>query len=160
MNGQGSVEERIKNICVNYFKLMIECAENETTRTDFQNNPHQYLNKIGMNVPDRARIHLDTKGSLWPVVYIKTEDEKIAIAENKLALEVIEEFPSEKDLIESIQKREHIHVKALSEVDVTIHEGLKQSNVVVKMPFLDAHDDILTDIKFSDDAEIVLTGAC
>ena len=101
-----------------------------------------------------------TKTLRWPMVYIKTKEGKIVVAENKLAVEVMDQFPSGDELVESLHKREHIHLKEWGEVDVNVHQALQDCDVVLKLPFYDVHDDLLTDIKFGDKTEVVLTVGC
>jgi hypothetical protein len=135
--------------------MMKKCATDDQVRADFLNNTHKYLNEMGMNIPESVHIHLDSKDLGWPAVYIKSDDEKIVVAENKLAVEVIEDFQDRK--LRDVEKREHVSLKEWSEVDIKITEKLKDCTAVVKLPFLDTHTDMLTEIKFSDGNEIILT---
>ena len=83
---------------------------------------------------------------------------KIMVAEKKLGVEVIDDFHKDHDeLVQSIKRGANVHVKEWTEVDVYVGEALKDCKAVVIMPFADVYDDPHTDVKFSDDAEIVLS---
>lgn len=146
-----AITRKIRKICVEYMKLMIQCAESETIRDKFMADPHKYLRDIGMKIPESAHVILDNKNPTWPVVYMKGDDETIIVTETKLGVEVMEDFKVGAD------SDEDIHRKQQGEVDVKITEKLSDFDVVVSLPFFDAHTDMLTDIKFSDGAEIILS---
>ncbi len=152
--------EEIKTMCTNYLQLMLDCANDEAVRDEFRDQPGKILNERNiMYFPEKVHVKLDTKKRRWPVVYIKTKDEKIIIAENRLAVDVIESFPTDKHVAESYKNHEHIKMKSLSELDYDVHAALKNSDIVAVVPYLDIYDDVLTDIKFEDDGEVLLT-AC
>ena len=131
---------------------LIECAKDETTREKFFENPHYYLNeKVGMKIPEEVQVLLDAQKLTWPEIYIKIEDEKIYVGEGRLAIEVIDELTSGSKIDEKTKLTEQ------AEVDVIVHEALKNSQVVVKLPFYDARSDVLGEVKFADDTEIILT---
>ncbi len=147
------VDEKIKNICVNFMKLMLDCMEDEKLREDFTKNTHDYLNnKVGMKIPKEVGIILDVKGARWPAIYVKEPDgDRIAIKEGAMGIEVTA------DLVSGIKQTTNWPLKKHEEIDVKIHASLKESNVVVVIPFFDASADVLGEYKFSDGHEIIMS---
>ncbi len=151
--------EQIKTMCTNYFQLILDCANDEAVRNEFRDQPGKVLNERNiMYFPEKVHVKLDTKKRRWPVVYIKTEDGEIIVAENQLAVDVIENFPNDENMIGSLKNHKHIKVKSLSELDYDVHAAFDNSDVVALVPYFDIYDDVLAVIKFEDDAEILLTG--
>lgn len=149
-----AIDEKIRLICVNYWQLMIDCANDESKREDFMENPRPFLNKVGMTIPDGVKILLDNVNPGWPTIYIKTTDEKIMVGEGKLGVHIIDELKSGQKIDERMKLTEQ------AEVDVNVNEELKNCDVVVKLPFMDAKVDLLGEFKFSDDSEIILSSCC
>ncbi len=150
----GGAERTIRGMCKNYMDLISECCVNDQALARFKGNMHSVLNEeVGMKIPEDVAIVLDLTTNRWATLYVMTEDEKIAISEESLGV-TIERFPTDEDV-----KTQSVKVKDFTEVSVSIRDELKRDGVkaVLELPFFDVHTDPMTDIKFSDDAEIILS---
>lgn len=155
-------EEQIKELCTNYFNLIIECGENEQKRKDFFNNPRPYLNKVGMKIDEDIQVHIDTKtGMGWPSVYIKTKNGQIVVAEKSLGVDVMKrigiDIDGDGDIDKIIEEHQNINIKPGGEVDIDIDHKLDDCKVLAVIPFFDIRNDPLTEIKFNDETEILLS---
>ncbi len=153
--GRSSVttEKSLRNMAKNYLDLMAECAVSDEALDKFKGNMHSVLNdRGGMKIPKDVSIVLDTKFNRWATVYITTKDGKVAISEQHLTVNVNENM-----LLN--EESASVTVKPFSEVTISVHDELKRDGVraVLELPFFDVHGDTMTDIKFSDNEEIVLT---
>ncbi len=150
-----TIDERIRSMCVNYMKLMVECMEDDTVREDFLSNPHPYLNdKVGMKIPNNVGVMFDENLARWPSIYINTPDgDKVAIKESSLGLEVVS------DLISGTKIDESWKLAERAKIDVKLHTSLEKSDAVVVLPFIDPRVDILGEYKFNDGSEIILSSA-
>ncbi|WP_321495204.1 hypothetical protein [uncultured Desulfobacter sp.] len=146
------IDQKIRDICINYMELMLTCGRDEKNRDSFFENPRPYLNGIGMVIPEKVSIHLKV-GQSFPALFLKTAEGKIAIYEGKLCLKVVEEM---RDHTKHMEK---VVLKEQGEIDVNVHASLNDPDVqgVVVMPFFDLYTDILGEVKFQDGAEIILT---
>jgi|GEM_PF-4486581 len=154
INQSDEINGKIRNICANYWQLMVDCAKDEALRADFIKSPHPYLKEVGMVVPEGAKVLLDSENAEWPVVFIKTKDGKIQVQEQKLGVNLTHTPNSGKE------QNENILLKSQGEVEIKVQQALKDCDVVVKLPFLDAQMDMLNEVKFADGAEIILSGIC
>lgn len=68
------VNEKIRQICVNYLALLIEIAMNEDFKKKFTKHPLKYLrDQVGMILPNlkNLKIILDAKGNnFWPRMWV------------------------------------------------------------------------------------------
>lgn len=149
----GQTEQKIREICKNYFDLNADCCVDDNAMAAFKNDPHKVLNeKVGMKIPEDVAIVLNTTNKRWPTLYCMTPDGMVAISEESLGVGVymLDESPE-------LDSR-HVELKPFSEVHVSVHEALKTEGVraVLELPFFDVASDPLVNIKLGDDADIIL----
>ena len=154
INESPAVDKSIQSIYANYLQLMVNCTKDEKLREDFIKNPRPFLNEVGMTIPNSAKILLDDEDLDRPKVYIKTKDGKIKIQEQRLGLQL--NYESARDG----EQNESIVLKNQAEIKISVQEELKHCDVVVTLPFLNSKVDMLGEVKFSDNSEIILSGCC
>lgn len=149
------VDQKINDIYENYLKFMAECVEDTTLRNAFEKDPRKYLvERVGLTIPDGVPVILDPSGSRWPSIQVLMPGGKqIAIQEKDLGIKSVEKLASGEEITETWE------LKKPGEIDVAIHTTLKESNVVIVMPYLTPSNDVFGDYKFDDNSEIILTCA-
>ncbi len=151
------INEKIKAIVSSYMQLMADCSKDDSIRKNFEEEPIPFLRKTGMIIPEGVHIYLNKDHGRWAKIYITSGNEEIKIIEDSLSVDVIEKI---KNSDNSITETEHkVTVSKPSEIDTIINEKLKDSTVVIEMPYFTFETDVLTEVKFSDNHEITLT-AC
>ena len=132
------IDDRIKNICLNYMQLMLECCRDKHKRDSFLKNPRSFLNYIGMVIPEGVPILLEV-GLNFPALHIKTPEGKIAIYEGKLSIEVMH------DIKDYEIENKKVTLKDMGEIDIRINEALSDPDVeaVVVMPFFDLYSGVV-----------------
>lgn len=93
------VAEDIKNICVNYMKFMIECAENpelkekclsEKATENEKEEVREKLNKeVKMKIPPGIPIYFDDEVQAKPAIWIARAKSRISLTEGRLEIRVI-----------------------------------------------------------------------
>lgn len=149
------IDEEIRTIYVNYMQLMLDAAKDDTLREElFTSNEKRlyYLNeKVGMTIPDGVTVILGTGDIHVPKIYIKDKNEQIWIDEGSSPFKIIEQLKNGKTVTHKM------NITKPEEIDMEIHEKLKESEVVLQLPFLDPAKDLtLFELKY-EDKEIVLT---
>ena len=147
-------DDKIRSICVNYMQLMLDCAKDEKIRNSFIKYPHYYLNeKVGMKIPKSVTIVLNAKTMGWPVLHVRAKDgHHYDVYEGVLSVDTLSDMKSEKT-------GKKVKTVDQAEVDVYLPEPLKGSEAVLTIPFIDVNSDNLSEIKFTDDQEIILSTA-
>lgn len=141
------IDEKINSIVINYLQLMIDCAKDDNVRQDFINNPHPYLDKVGMTVPKNVKVILDEKIDRWPAMTIRNGNEEILIEESHLSYGV-----------SNGKKENKVELKKTSEVKLSLDFNLENCDeAVVRLPFFEDRGDLLTIVNFKDNAEVILS---
>lgn len=137
-----------------YMELMVELMKDEEKKKKFEEcgpEAREMLRNVGMIVPEHAIIRLDKDQRRWAGAHIWTGTEEIDFTESALSVTVNVDSSSE-----HIEK--DVKLDKPGEVDFTIPKNFDECGVMVILPYFDKNTDIITDINFSDDKEILLTG--
>ena len=146
-----AIDDKIKTIVINYLQLMIDCAKDDNVRDEFMERPHPFLREVGMSIPDSVEVVLDNKETRWPEIKITADGKQISVEESRLQYSITNMMESGTTLSESEE------LGKTSEVAVDVNVALSESDAVVRLPFFDAKGDLLTEIKFTDNAEVILS---
>jgi len=149
------VDEKIRNIYINYVQLMLDASRDKKLWDElFSSNERRlyYLNnKVGMTIPAGVHVIFDTDSLHPPKIHIKDKDGQIFISEGSEPFKVIEKLNNGEEI------QDKMKVTSPEEIDMTIHEGFKESEVVLHMSFMDPSRDMTLFVLKYSDQEVVLS---
>lgn len=137
-----------------YMELMVELMKDDEKRKKFEAcgaETRQMLETAGMKVPENAIIRLDRSQRRWPGAQIWTGTEAYDFSEGALSLHV--HVDSAKENLEKEFK-----LDKPGEVKFNVPKKFDECGVLVILPYFDKNTDVITDINFDDNREILLTG--
>ncbi len=152
-----AVEERIRSMCEKYLALNAKCCVDDKEMERFKANMHDVLNnEVGMKIPKDVHISLDYTTKRWATLYVRTEDgENVAIHEDYLGALVVRNIKTESNTDSTERK---VKIEPFNKIRVNIHDKLSNgAKAVLRLPFFDVTSDPMIEIKFQDDAEIILS---
>jgi hypothetical protein len=149
------INEKLKTLYINYMQMMIDCAKDPALKEElFTSNDARvkYLNeKVGMTIPDGVHVLWDTKNLQHVRIYIKDDSGKIYLNETGSTLDIVEKL-NNGEIME-----EHLKVTEREEIELNITNILNDSDIVLKLPFINpASDLMLFELKY-DNTEIIFS---
>ena len=152
VQGSPGVDEAIRDTCINYMNLMVECGKDQHKRDRFIEDPRPLLSGAGMEIPDDVPILLEV-GLNFPTLHVKENGGKVATYQGKSSIAVIGDIKGHGKYADKGT------LKDSADLDPKVNETLAEPGVdaVVVMPFFDLYSDMLGVVKFQDNAEIILT---
>lgn len=150
-----AIDEKIKSIYVNYLQLVLDAARDPKLKEElFASNKKriEVLNdKVGMTMPPNVHVIFDTKNFSSVKVYVKSKEGKFFIEEGAKTLKIVEKLATGQTDTETMT------LATTEEVDLNVHESFKDSDVVLRLPFVDPTSDLLLfELKY-DDSEIIFS---
>jgi len=148
-------EQKSRSIYVNYMQLMVDAARDKNLWDElFSSNERRiyYLNeKVGMAIPAGITVHFDIGSVHVPQLFMKDQDGIIRVSEGAELFKVIEKLNNGEDITQMMA------IKESSEIGMTVHEKLEESDTVLSMTFFDPSRDTTLFVLEYDDKEIILT---
>lgn len=185
---QAQIMNEISSLFVRYLEVLKKCAENEDFRLQFEDNPRAILEEeVGMKIPIRAKIKLESDKRRWPAVVInsryaeeegkrvleetvpKIVKDRLEIREGGLEVEKVTDYDVEEYKKDENNERKKIRARKEDnettgyykpqEVEVESGKSWEDSEVEVIIPYFDVEKELYAKIKIENE-EIVLTAAC